>query len=112
MSESSPILVFGHLCPDTDSVISALAAAELLNGRGIPAEAAMPGPLTPESAFVLRRFSLPCPPRVDSAAGRRVALVDFSNAGQGPADLREADIAAVFDHHRCDGDIASRAPEL
>ena len=112
LSESSPILVFGHLCPDTDSVISALAAAELLNGRGIPAEAAMPGPLTPESAFVLRRFSLPCPPRVDSAAGRRVALVDFSNAGQGPADLREADIAAVFDHHRCDGDIASRAPEL
>ena len=97
LSESSPILVFGHLCPDTDSVISALAAAELLTGRGIPAEAAMPGPH---------------PPRVDSAAGRRVALVDFSNAGQGPADLREADIAAVFDHHRCDGDIASRAPEL
>ena len=112
MSELSPILVFGHLCPDTDSVIGALAVTELLNGRSMPAVAAMPGPLTPESAFVLRRFNLPCPPRIDSAAGRRVALVDFSHSSQGLAGLGEADIVAVFDHHRCSADIASRTPEL
>lgn len=112
MSDLSPILVFGHICPDTDSVISALAAAELLRGRGMPAVAGMPGPLTPESAFVLRRFSLPCPPRLDSVAGRRVALADFCNAAQGLADLEQADIVAVFDHHRCDAAIAPRTPEL
>ncbi len=112
VSSRSPILVFGHLCPDTDSVVSALAATALLNGRGMSAVAAMAGPLTPESRFALSRFHLPCPEPLGSVSGRQVALVDFSNVEQGPPDLENAQITAVFDHHRCDALVAPRTPEL
>jgi manganese-dependent inorganic pyrophosphatase len=67
MSETTPakrsVLVIGHKNPDTDSICSALAYAELKNQTGereyLPGRA---GEINQETAYVLRRFHLQ-PPR-------------------------------------------------
>jgi manganese-dependent inorganic pyrophosphatase len=99
----APIQVFGHQNPDTDSIVGALAAAELLNRTGRPAVAAAQGPVNPETAFVLKRFGLPEPAPVPKLAGQRIGLVDFSDASQGPADLADAKLVFIADHHKLGG---------
>ena len=106
---AAPILVFGHVNPDTDTVIGAIAAADILTKTGRPAEARVQGPLNAETALVMKKFSLKTPELVETVAGRSVALVDFAEMGQGPKDLKDAKIVFVADHHKL-GDISSSAP--
>ncbi len=101
--KQEPIMVFGHLNPDTDSIVGALAAANLLNATGRSAQAMAQGPANPETAFVLKRFGLVQPPLVGAVAGKRVAIVDFTDAPQGPADIQEAKLVFVADHHKLGG---------
>ncbi len=84
------ISVVGHANPDTDSVTSAIALAALLNAQGQDAKACMQiaaADLNPESTTVLKRFGLAAPEMLDDAAGKKIALVDFSDLAQGPANL-------------------------
>ncbi|MDD2600707.1 MAG: putative manganese-dependent inorganic diphosphatase [Kiritimatiellae bacterium] len=54
--------VIGHRNPDTDSIVSAVAYAELKRQQGIercfPARA---GKLTPQTEYILKRFNVPVP---------------------------------------------------
>lgn len=60
-----PIYVTGHRRPDTDTLMSAIAYAELMRRRdGADALAIRQGDVPPEAAFVLRRFDVPEPPLV------------------------------------------------
>ena len=104
-------IVTGHKNPDTDSVVSAIAAADLMTKRGIEAEPCMQGELTPESAFVLSSFGVKPPRRLETTAGRDLILVDHSDRGQAPDDLDEANLLAVIDHHKL-GDITTSTPLL
>jgi manganese-dependent inorganic pyrophosphatase len=56
-----PILVFGHRNPDTDSIASTIAYAELKNRLGMPAVPRRLGEINRETRFVLERFGLPAP---------------------------------------------------
>ncbi|OBQ50139.1 manganese-dependent inorganic pyrophosphatase [Halodesulfovibrio spirochaetisodalis] len=103
------VLVLGHMNPDTDSIISAIAVADALNKRGIEAKAVAQGEVTPESAFVLEKFGLTAPEVVTSVAGQKVWLVDTSDKAQLPADIDEAEICGVIDHHKL-GDITTSNP--
>ena len=108
------ISVVGHSNPDTDSVASAIAFAALLNGKGQDAKAYMQieaANLNPESTTVLKRFGLEAPAFLDNAAGKEIALVDFSDLAQGPAGLDSAEIVAVVDHHKI-GDVTTNNPIL
>ena len=53
---SDVIYVTGHKHPDSDSICSAIAYANLLNLTGSEAIACRQGPLNEESKFILRRF--------------------------------------------------------
>lgn len=108
------ISVVGHSNPDTDSVTSAIALTAYLNATGQEAVAVMQSSaadLNPESTMVLERFGLEAPAEMADAAGKDVALVDFSDIGQGPAGLADANVVAVVDHHKI-GDLTTNGPIL
>ena len=104
-------LVIGHKNPDTDSIVSAIAVADLMSKLGIPARPVAQGPVTPETAFVLDAFGLARPEVVTSVAGRKVILVDHSDAGLAPSDLQDAEVIAVVDHHKL-GSVTTASPLL
>ncbi|MDR1476948.1 MAG: manganese-dependent inorganic pyrophosphatase, partial [Rickettsiales bacterium] len=106
------IYVFGHKSPDTDTIVSAIAAAYLLRARGFDAIAAAQGAPPPESRFVLDKFELPTPEPMQSVAGKDVAVVDTTEPSQLPSDMAEADVKFVFDHHNLGGLKTKAAAEI
>jgi len=108
------ISVVGHSNPDTDSVTSAIALATLLTAQGQDAQACMQSTLAdlnPESKVVLEKFGLEAPVEISDADGKDIALVDFSDLAQGPANLADANVVAVVDHHKV-GDLTTNSPIL
>lgn len=108
------VSVVGHSNPDTDSVAAAIAFANYLNATGTEAVATMQisaDNLNPESKVVLEKFGLAAPAEITDAAGKDVALVDFSDIGQAPANIGDANIVAIVDHHKV-GDITTNNPIL
>ncbi|MDR2488087.1 MAG: manganese-dependent inorganic pyrophosphatase [Desulfovibrio sp.] len=104
-------LVVGHKSPDTDSVISAIAVADLMSKRGIQAKPVTQGDVTPETAFVLDKFGLAKPEVATSVAGKQVILVDHSDLAQAPSDVKDSEIIAIVDHHKL-GDVTTSSPLL
>ena len=102
-------LVIGHMNPDTDSIISAIAAADLYARRGIDVTAAAQGAPTPETAFVLEKFGLPAPKIVTDVAGQDIFLVDFSDLPQAPQGMDSATVLGIVDHHKL-GDVTTASP--
>lgn len=108
------IHVTGHSNPDTDSVTAAIGLAALLNAQGQDAKACMQSSLeklNPESTVVLERFGLTAPEEMMDAAGKTVALVDFSDIGQAPANITDAEVVTIVDHHKV-GDVTTNLPIL
>lgn len=104
------IQVVGHSNPDSDSICSALAAAEWLKiSRGVQAVAVAQGEITGETAFILNEAGVEAPVLCESVEGKKVWLVDFTDLGQGPEGLDKADIMGVIDHHRL-GDLTTVNP--
>jgi len=108
------IFVTGHSNPDTDSVTAAIGLAALLNAQGQDAKACMQtslDKLNPESTVVLERFGLTAPEEMMDVAGKTVALVDFSDIGQAPANITDAEVVTIVDHHKV-GDVTTNQPIL
>jgi len=106
------VSVFGHSNPDTDSVTAAIAYANYLKATGTDAVACMQisaDNLNPESKVVLDKFGLTAPQQITDAAGKDVALVDFSDIAQAPANIGDAKIVGIVDHHKI-GDITTGSP--
>lgn len=108
------ISVVGHSNPDTDSVTAAIGLAALLNAQGKEAKACMQTSadnLNPESKMVLDRFGLATPEELTDAAGKQLALVDFSDVAQAPANIGDAEVVTIVDHHKI-GDVTTNNPIL
>jgi manganese-dependent inorganic pyrophosphatase len=108
------ICVVGHSNPDTDSVTAAIALTALMKAQGADVKACMQinaAGLNPESKMVLDRFGLATPEELKDAAGKKIALVDFSDIAQAPANITSAEIVTVVDHHKI-GDITTNNPIL
>ncbi len=106
------VSVVGHSNPDTDSVTAAIAYANYLKATGTDAVACMQisaDKLNPESKVVLEKFGLAAPQELTDAAGKDVALVDFSDIAQAPANIGQANIVGIVDHHKI-GDITTGSP--
>jgi len=106
------VCVVGHSNPDTDSVTAAIAYANYLKATGTDAVACMQisaANLNPESKVVLEKFGLAAPQELTDAAGKDVALVDFSDIAQAPANIGNANIVGIVDHHKI-GDITTNSP--
>ncbi|MHB1683716.1 MAG: manganese-dependent inorganic pyrophosphatase [Bacilli bacterium] len=95
-------LIFGHKNPDTDSICSALAYAELKTRSGAAVEAVRLGEINAETAFVLHYFQVKEPRLVTSAAdeARDVILVDHNERQQSVQDIDQVQVVEVIDHHR------------
>lgn len=102
--------VVGHRSPDTDSVCSAIAYAQLKSALGErnvrPARA---GDIDAETAFVLRRFDVPVPDLLTDATGRDLILVDHNEIAQALPHIEEANVLEIWEHHRM-GDLRPPNP--
>jgi len=92
--------VIGHKNPDSDTVCSAIAYAELKNKLGIPAEAVICGPVNDETAYALEYFGLKTPKLQKDVKGLKVILVDHANYKQAADNMKAANIIEIVDHHQ------------
>jgi manganese-dependent inorganic pyrophosphatase len=103
------VYVVGHKNPDTDSVCSSIAYAELKKRLGTDAVAARQGELNPETKFVLEKFGFPEPELLTDGTGKKVILIDHSDVSQSLDNLDKAEILEIIDHHKI-GDITTPNP--
>jgi manganese-dependent inorganic pyrophosphatase len=98
----SATLIFGHKNPDTDSICSALAYADLKAKTGADVEAVRLGAVSAETQFALDYFKLSAPRLVESVAAEasHVILLDHNERQQSATDIDKVTIAEVIDHHR------------
>ncbi|SDZ17177.1 manganese-dependent inorganic pyrophosphatase [Evansella caseinilytica] len=96
------VLVFGHKNPDTDSICSALAYADLKNKLGMDCEAVRLGAVNEETQYALNYFNVDAPRFVEKVAEGtgNVILVDHNEQQQSADDIRKAHVLEVIDHHR------------
>jgi len=106
------VYVVGHSSPDTDSVAAAIAYANYLKATGtdaVPCAQAAEKDLSPETTLVLKKFGLAAPQALTDAAGKKLALVDFSDIAQAPANISGAEVVGIVDHHKI-GDVTTNSP--
>ena len=94
------ILIFGHKNPDTDTICSALAYAELKNKLGKDVKPVRLGELNEETKFVLDYFKVGKPELVTNVAGEKIILVDHNERTQTADGFEEAKVLELIDHHR------------
>ncbi|MGQ9006098.1 manganese-dependent inorganic pyrophosphatase [Bacillus subtilis] len=96
------ILIFGHQNPDTDTICSAIAYADLKNKLGFNAEPVRLGQVNGETQYALDYFKLESPRLVETAANEvnAVILVDHNERQQSIKDIEEVQVLEVIDHHR------------
>jgi manganese-dependent inorganic pyrophosphatase len=93
-------------------VASAIAYAHYLKATGtdaVPCAQAAAADLSPETKLVLDKFGLVAPEKLTDAAGQKLALVDFSDIAQAPANLDKAEVVGIVDHHKI-GDVTTNSP--
>lgn len=98
----STVLVFGHKNPDTDTICSALAYAELKKKLGMDAEAIRLGEVNGETQYALDHFRVKAPRLVERVSDEvnSVILVDHNEFQQSAEDIADVRILEVVDHHR------------
>lgn len=98
----STVLVFGHKNPDTDTITSALAYAELKKKLGMDAEAVRLGEVNGETQYALDHFRVKAPRLIESVKGEaeEVILVDHNEFQQSADGIEDVRILEVIDHHR------------
>ncbi|WP_428908512.1 manganese-dependent inorganic pyrophosphatase [Niallia sp. Krafla_26] len=96
------VLVFGHKNPDTDTICSAIAYANLKSELGVNAEPVRLGEISSETKYALEHFQVNVPRLVEKVAqeAKQVILVDHNERQQSADDIDEVRILEVIDHHR------------
>jgi len=105
-------LVFGHKSPDTDSTGSAILWAWYMNEvKGNDAEAVLLGEPNTEAAFMLTRWEQ-AKPRIisDVDTDQPCVIVDTNNPAELPANINNADVQAIIDHHKLVGGLETKGP--
>jgi len=103
------VFVFGHKNPDSDTVCSAIALADLKSKLGVASTAVAQGELPPETKFILEKFGVAAPAVKTAFAGEKVFLVDTSDLAQLPDDIKQAEVLGIVDHHKL-GDLTTSSP--
>ncbi|OIK21077.1 manganese-dependent inorganic pyrophosphatase [Bacillus amyloliquefaciens] len=96
------ILIFGHQNPDTDTICSAIAYADLKNKLGFNTEPVRLGQVNGETQYALDYFKQESPRFVETAANEvnGVILVDHNERQQSIKDIEDVQVLEVIDHHR------------
>ncbi|MCA9352399.1 manganese-dependent inorganic pyrophosphatase [Patescibacteria group bacterium] len=106
------IKVFGHLSPDTDATASAIVWSWFLtNHRNQPATAYVLGNPNNEALFVLNKWGFDVPPLLESISKEDlVTIVDTNNADELFANINDAEIVSIIDHHKLTGGLKTDSP--
>jgi manganese-dependent inorganic pyrophosphatase len=96
------VLIFGHKNPDTDSICSAIAYADLKTKLGQKVEAVRLGSVNEETRYALNYFNFTEPRLVETVANEvnGVILVDHNERQQSANDVDQVKVLEVIDHHR------------
>ncbi|WP_077296959.1 manganese-dependent inorganic pyrophosphatase [Virgibacillus pantothenticus] len=94
-------IIFGHKNPDTDAICSAIGYADLKQKLGIDAEPVRLGAVSKETQYALDYFEVKAPALMEEVEpGTDVILVDHNEFQQSVANIKDARITEVVDHHR------------
>lgn len=96
------VLIFGHKNPDTDTICSAIAYADLKKQLGMDVEPIRLGQINGETQYALDTFKVEVPRLVEAVAAEvnSVILVDHNERQQSANDISEVRVLEVIDHHR------------
>ena len=106
-----PIYVTGHKSPDTDTVCSSIAYADLLSKLGYDARPVVLGDINDETAYILKEAGIKTPEKLENASGANMVLVDHGDYEQSVDGLKDANVITVIDHHG-DGSVETSNPVL
>src|SRR5438132_14179614 len=106
------IKVFGHISPDTDTTGSAILWAWYLNNHTThKAQPYVLGKLNKETSFILNKWGVVEPELLpELVKGEEVTIVDTNNPEELPANINEAKILEIIDHHKLTGGLATAEP--
>jgi manganese-dependent inorganic pyrophosphatase len=96
------VLIFGHKNPDTDTICSAIAYADLKKQLGYDVEPVRLGQINGETQYALDHFNATTPRLVETVANEvnSVILVDHNERQQSANDISDVRVLEVIDHHR------------
>lgn len=96
------VLIFGHKNPDTDTICSAIAYADLKKQLGLDVEPVRLGEVNGETQYALNQFNAEAPRLVEAVSTevKSVILVDHNERQQSATDIADVRILEVIDHHR------------
>ncbi|MDQ1146265.1 manganese-dependent inorganic pyrophosphatase [Bacillus sp. SORGH_AS 510] len=96
------VLIFGHKNPDTDTICSAIAYADLKKQLGMDVEPVRLGQVNGETQYALTQFNAEVPRLVESVSAEvnTVILVDHNERQQSATDIADVRVLEVIDHHR------------
>lgn len=107
-------IIIGHLKPDTDSVVAAIALEYLYLQKDCfgytQPQAAITDPLNPETKYLFGKFEVETPPLITAAEiapEDQVVLVDHNEESQRLANLNESQIVEIIDHHKANLNLNS-----
>ena len=105
MSEQKVIYAIGHKNPDTDSICSAIAYANLKRTIGMTnVVAARAGEINKETEYALNHFGVEAPELVKNiACEQEVILTDHNELAQAVDGIENGKIVEIVDHHRFGG---------
>ncbi|NCN03630.1 MAG: manganese-dependent inorganic pyrophosphatase [Candidatus Pacebacteria bacterium] len=101
--------IFGHLKPDTDAVVSAMALEYLhhQSGEKNPAQensqAVIVGDLNPETTFIFDKLGVEKPQVITAADIKpddQIILVDHNEQSQRLEGINQDQIVSIVDHHK------------
>ena len=94
--------IFGHKSPDSDTITSSIVMANLENELGnSEAKAYRLGNINKETEFILNYLDIEAPELLESVEdGADVILVDHNSPSESVANLENANILKVVDHHK------------
>lgn len=93
--------VFGHKKPDTDSIASAIAMANLQSDMGDYSESFRLGNVNRETEFALKTFGVKVPELLEKVdENSNVIMVDSNEFTQSAEGIENANIKMIVDHHR------------
>jgi len=82
-----------------------------MNEQGVAAAPKLLGEPNTEAAFMLERWNLDKPEIIsDVADDAAVVIVDTNNPAELPANINNADIQAIIDHHKLVGGLETKGP--
>ena len=98
----SKILVFGHKNPDTDTIMSAIAMANIEKKmEETEVKPCRLGNINKETQYALKYFDVDEPELLEEIEkGQKVILVDHNEFSQSVKGIEDAQIIKVVDHHK------------